>query len=216
MLVMQLETLKNDIAKKEDVLEELNAYDIFFRKLGKNDWTAEELTQFMSKLEQDNLELLLKLNKAQSRSLHRALVQEAPPTPFLSEEEVLLKKHPVEFKQQTQENIADVIKNTYNALFHSHSSPSVPQMLTDIETKINHLMEQYDRLSPSMQRSVKKTLDKKMRDQEQLRLVAAQEQKVQIKMNRTHQKKKVKVHLKKKDTGQRKEEADPEDEFFWK
>eukprot|EP00834_Sanchytrium_tribonematis_P003050 NODE_108_length_18904_cov_0.654826.p8 type:complete len:337 gc:universal NODE_108_length_18904_cov_0.654826:13051-12041(-) len=221
-LLTQSQVLKNEIAKKHDVLRELEEYQKFFDKLGKKDWTPQELAQYMSSLEQDNLDLLFKYQQIQQKDLLRSLTEPLEVAKIDVEKEDVSKavlKHSVSFDKSdllNTDNLALIIQRVYKFCIGPEQSLTPFQMLGEIETKVNNIMEKFDRLPAEQQIKIRKALDKKMREYEQEELIFKQKSKVEQKSKRSHQKKKVRVVLKKKNEHTEEIEVDADQDFFWK
>eukprot|EP00835_Amoeboradix_gromovi_P004733 NODE_388_length_9508_cov_0.225954.p5 type:complete len:336 gc:universal NODE_388_length_9508_cov_0.225954:9344-8337(-) len=220
-LTTQTQVLRNEIAKKHDVLKELEEYQEFFNRLGNKDWNPLELTQFMSKLEQENLELLLKFQQIQQRQLKECLVEVVEKR--IVEDKLECQedsnKHFVKYKPDTLVDVSDlnhVVQRVYKSCVGPEQLLNTFQMLGEIESKVNEIMEKFDKIPYKEQSKIRKALDKKIREYEHTELVEKQKQKIVEKSEREHIKRKVKVSLKKKKDKSHEQEIDVEQDFFWK
>ena len=220
-LTTQSQVLKNEIAKKHDVLKELEEYQQFFKRLGDKDWSPAELTLFMSKLEQENLELLLKFQQIQQRQIKENLVDVVEVTKDtaelnLQDDNV---KHSVKYKTDALVDLSSlntIVQRVYKSCIGPEQSLTPFQMLGEIESKVNEIMEKFDKLPDQEQFKIRKSLDKKMREYGQQDFMEKQKQKIAEKSERMHVKKKVKVVLKKKNDKQDEVQVDIDQDFFWK
>ncbi len=218
-LTTQYQVLKNEIAKKTDVMRELEEYERFFTSIGDKNWTSEALIDYVSSLEQENLELLMKYQQIQQKTVKsdccKDIVVNSNETTV--DIEHVFKNKVVYKKTNTNTTELDAyVEKLYKSCIGNELNLNTFQMLGEIETKVNDIMEKYDKLPGNEQLKIRKALDKKMREHEHVELIELQKLKIDEKSKRQHLKKKVKVTLKKKNELKNEEKVDVDQDFFWK